>query len=122
MALLKQVPIAVFAKPLRTYDRREIENYRALYSLMRDYVSNPTPPRPLSIAVFGPPGAGKSFGVKKVAEALSQLGGPHPIKTLTFNLSQYERPEQLADAFYLVRDKVLRGVRSSVPSSAIEWR
>jgi len=109
MALLKQVPIAVFAKALRTYDRREIENYRALYSLMRDYISNPTPSRPLSIAVFGPPGAGKSFGVKKVAEALSQLGGPHPIKTLTFNLSQYERPEQLADAFHLVRDKVLRG-------------
>lgn len=109
MDLLKQVPIAVFAKALRTYDRREIENYRALYSLMRDYISNPNPPRPLSIAVFGPPGAGKSFGVKKVAKALSQLSGSRPIKELTFNLSQYERPEQLAEAFHLVRDEVLRG-------------
>ena len=107
--LLKQVPIAVFAEELRTHDRREIENYRALYSLMRDYISQSTPPRPLSMAVFGPPGAGKSFGVKMVAKALSQLGGPRPIETVTFNLSQYESPEQLADAFHLVRDLVLRG-------------
>ena len=107
--LLKQVPVAVFAKALRTQDRREIENYRALYALMRDYITQPAPPRPLSIAVFGPPGAGKSFGVKMVAKALSQLGGPRPIETVTFNLSQYERPEQLADAFHLVRDLVLRG-------------
>lgn len=107
--LLKRVPIAVFAKALRTHDRREIENYRALYSLMLDYISHVAPPRPLSIAVFGPPGAGKSFGVKYVAKALSQLGGPRPIETLTFNLSQYETIEQLADAFHLVRDLVLKG-------------
>lgn len=106
--LLKQVPTAVFAKALRTSDRREIENYRALYALLLDYIGQQTP-RPLSVAVFGPPGAGKSFGVTKVAEALSQLGGRRPIETLTFNLSQYQAPEQLADAFHLVRDLVLRG-------------
>ena len=107
--LLKRVPTAEFAKALRTHDRREIENYRALYSLMLDYISNNAPPRPLSIAVFGPPGAGKSFGVKQVAKALSQLRGPRPIKTLAFNLSQYESPQQLADAFHMVRDLVLKG-------------
>lgn len=107
--LLKRVPTAVFAKVLRTHDRREIENYRALYSLMLDYIGHNAPPRPLSIAVFGPPGAGKSFGVKQVAKALSQLRGPRPIETLAFNLSQYETPQQLADAFHLVRDLVLKG-------------
>ncbi len=107
--LLKGVPMAVFAKALRTCDRREIENYRALYTLMLDYINKPNPPRPLSVAVFGPPGAGKSFGVKMVAKALSQLGGPRPIETLTFNLSQYQDPDDLADAFHLVRDLVLRG-------------
>ena len=107
--LLERVPIAVFAKALRTYDRREIEHYRALYALMLDYIRNPKPPRPLSIAVFGPPGAGKSFGVKKVAKALADLGGPRAIKTLTFNLSQYQSPDQLSDAFHLVRDIVLQG-------------
>lgn len=107
--LLRQVPVAVFAKALRTYDRREIENYRSLYALMLDYIRQPTPPRPLSVAVFGPPGAGKSFGVKQVAKALGELSGSQPIKTLTFNLSQYHMADQLADAFHLVRDLVLQG-------------
>lgn len=107
--LMKQVPLAVFAKALRTCDRREIENYRALYTLMLDYIRQRNPARPLSVAVFGPPGAGKSFGVKKVAIALSQLGGSRPIESLTFNLSQYQTPDQLSDAFHLIRDLVLKG-------------
>ncbi len=107
-ALLKQAPVAQYAD-LQTYDRRETENYRALYALFLDYLSQPKPPRPLSVAVFGPPGAGKSFGAKMVAKALGQMGGARKIETLTFNLSQYQTPEQLYDAFHLVRDLVLRG-------------
>jgi hypothetical protein len=106
--LFDKVPIAVFADALRAFDRREIESYRALYSLMFDYVRQPVAARPLSVAVFGPPGAGKSFGVKMVAKAL-EGGGSRPIETLTFNLSQYKDPEELAAAFHLVRDKVLSG-------------
>ena len=107
--LLNQAPIAVFAKALRTYDRREIENYRALYSLMRDYIRLREPERPLSVAVFGPPGAGKSFGVKQVAKALTEQNQQRPIVDLTFNLSQYQTAEELAAAFHLVRDLVLQG-------------
>jgi hypothetical protein len=107
--LLKQVPTAVFAKKLRTWDRREIENYRALYGLILDYIKLTVAPRPLNVAVFGPPGAGKSFGVKQVAKALSDLDVPRPIESLTFNLSQYQNPDELASAFHLVRDVVLRG-------------
>jgi hypothetical protein len=109
LAKLRRAPRAVFAQALRTFDRREIESYRALYGLMRDYVRQINPPRPLSVAVFGPPGAGKSFGVKMVARSLAAVAGPRPIETLTFNLSQYHEPEALADAFHLVRDMVLRG-------------
>lgn len=112
-ALFRQVPQAVFAKTLRAIDRREVENYRALYSLLRDYLLMPPPPkppqRPLSVAVFGPPGAGKSFGVKMVAKALGEIGGATPIEPITFNLSQYQKPDDLADAFHLVRDMVLAG-------------
>ena len=107
-ALRRQAPVAVFAKVVAV-DRREIENYRALYSLMRDYVSAASAKRPLSVAVFGPPGAGKSFGVKMVAKALGDILAKHPIETMTFNLSQYQRGDNLADAFHLVRDSVLRG-------------
>jgi hypothetical protein len=106
--LLDQVPVAIFAGALRAYDRSEIESYRALYSLMFDYVRQTAPSRPLSVAVFGPPGAGKSFGVKKVAEALAGCG-LRATETLTFNLSQYQKPDDLAAAFHLVRDVVLRG-------------
>ena len=109
-ALLQQVPVAVFAKALRAIDRCEIENYRALYSLMRDYLRVSSPPRPLSVAVFGPPGAGKSFGVKMVAKALGELREGKPIKSITFNLSQYEKADDLAEAFHLVRDCVLEGM------------
>ncbi len=109
LEFLSQAPIAVFAKALRTYDRHEIESYRALYSLMFDYTRQRNPQRPLNVAVFGPPGAGKSFGVKKVAEALAEAGGSREMKTLTFNLSQYQSAEELAAAFHLVRDVVLHG-------------
>lgn len=108
-ALLRQAPIAVFAKALRTYDRHEMESYRALYSLMFDYTRQTSPLRPLNVAVFGPPGAGKSFGVKMVAKALAEAGGSRAMETLTFNLSQYQSADELAAAFHLVRDVVLRG-------------
>jgi len=107
-ALLKMVPVAEFGK-LRTFDRQEIENYRALHALLKGYLMSAAPPRPLSIAVFGPPGAGKSFGVKEVAASLKSIPGAREVKTLTFNLSLYQSPEELAGAFHLVRDEALRG-------------
>lgn len=107
--LLKQVPTAGFGKGFQAYDRLEIENYRALYALMLDYVQLAAPPRPLSVAVFGPPGAGKSFGIKKVAESFEHLRLARAMHSLTFNLSQYQSPDQLADAFHQVRDLALKG-------------
>ena len=106
--LLDAAPKASYGK-LLTYDRREIEQYRSLYTLLRDYLLNPNPERPLSFAVFGPPGAGKSFGVKEVAASLKGLVGCREVESLTFNLSQYQSPDDLAPAFHLVRDKALEG-------------
>lgn len=107
-ALLDQAPLGVFGK-LSTYDRREMEHYRSLHTLLKDYLSSVSPPRPLSFAVFGPPGAGKSFGVKEVAASLEDQPGCREVETLTFNLSLYQSPEELAGAFHLVRDVVLEG-------------
>lgn len=102
---LDAVPLGVF-KDLRTYDRFEIEGYRSICTIMHEYIRNPAPERPLSMAVFGPPGSGKSFGIKQVAESVR---GDAKLDVLTFNLSQFTNTEQLAAAFHLVRDSSVRG-------------
>jgi hypothetical protein len=100
---LNEVPVAKLGN-LTTVDRREIEALHSIQSLMEEYVSR-SEESPVSIAVFGPPGAGKSFYVKQVAKiVLSKKSEP-----LTFNLSQLTGPEQLLGALHRVRDQVVTG-------------
>jgi hypothetical protein len=101
---LKNVPIGRFGK-LLTVDRHEIEGFQSIRTLIREYDSQTEHPRPLSIAVFGPPGSGKSFGVKQVAKAIL----PGRIEDVTFNLSQFGDPDTLTGALHRVRDISLRG-------------
>jgi hypothetical protein len=103
-AVLRGVPFGRFGA-LLTLDRGETEGYRGIRALMREYVAEPSP-RPLNIAVFGPPGAGKSFGVKAVGRAVLDRD---KIEDITFNLSQMRDSSDLADAFHQVRDIGLRG-------------
>jgi hypothetical protein len=101
---LKDVPIGSFGKFV-TVDRGEIEGFRSIRTLMREYNSEAAP-RPLNIAIFGPPGAGKSFGVKAVVRSALDA---NLIEDLTFNLSQMRDPSELAAALHQVRDVGLRG-------------
>jgi hypothetical protein len=103
-ALVNEVPYARFSK-LLAVDRVEIESLRGLERLIKGYERNPRPSKPLSIAVFGAPGSGKSFGVKQIAKTV--LGDEVPI--LEFNLSQFSDPGELIGALHQVRDKVLGG-------------
>ncbi len=107
---LDAVPRAKIGK-LETIDRSEIESFRAVRTLMDEYIRTENPPRPLCIAVFGAPGSGKSFGVSEVADSFGSAGGESPItkKGLTFNVSQFERPDDIAKALHKVRDVVLSG-------------
>ena len=102
---LDRVPIGQF-RNLRTFDRSEIESFRSIKNLIHEYLSTSEATRPLSIAVFGAPGSGKSFGVTEVAESVA----PGKVeKPLEFNLSQFDSIDELIVAFHKVRDVVLGG-------------
>jgi hypothetical protein len=88
-------------------DRTEIESMRSVRNIIREYVSRAHPARPLSIAVFGPPGAGKSFAIKQMAKEWS-LGGTKVV-VLEFNLSQFQTADELTEAFQRLRDCVVEG-------------
>lgn len=101
---LNSMPIAKFGN-LTTVDKAEIESYRSIKNLMLEYISTKNTVRPLSIAVFGTPGSGKSFGIVEIANSIAS----NLIKKLDFNLSQFGSPLDLANAFHKVRDVVLEG-------------
>lgn len=103
-AALANIPYARFGK-LFTVDRDEIESLRTIERLIRDYLAGDSGKQPLSLAVFGQPGSGKSFSVKQIAASV--LGDDPAI--LEFNLSQFSGPEELIGAFHQVRDAVLSG-------------
>jgi hypothetical protein len=88
-------------------DRREIETLRGVGHVIDEYVNlyraGGKLQRPLSVAVFGPPGAGKSFAVKEtIGQKVAGL-----VETLEFNLSQFEASHELPPAFHQVRDAAL---------------
>jgi hypothetical protein len=99
-------PTVTFGK-LRIVDRDEIEGYRSIHQLLRDYLdpdNQKKTKKPISIAVFGPPGSGKSFGVGEVAQAvLAELNQTPRREPLAFNLAQFSEPDQLSRAFLGIR-------------------
>lgn len=103
-ASLENVPCARFGM-LLTMDRGEIETLRSLRQLMLNYRDGGPQKQPLSVAVFGAPGSGKSFGLKQIAAGV--FGDKNPV--LEFNLSQLGGPGDLLGAYHQVRDQVLAG-------------
>ncbi len=103
---LERFPVAKFGG-LQTVDRKEIESLRTIRKLIDAYGKEERPKTPLNLGVFGPPGAGKSFGVTQIAKAILKLKDED---ILTFNLSQFSEANELIGAFHQVRDKVLSGV------------
>ncbi|HXY33997.1 MAG TPA: AAA family ATPase [Planctomycetaceae bacterium] len=103
-------PVARFGE-LVTVDRDEIESYRSIRNLIQRYTEKKSPPRPLCIAVFGPPGSGKSFGVKQIAGTIS---GKQKSKSYEFNLAQFTCANDLENALIQIRDDALGGVRPLV--------
>ena len=89
---------------LTTVDRWEIEAFQNIRNLIVGYATGDNV-RPLSIAVFGSPGSGKSFGVTQIAKNVL----PGKVEKLEFNVSQLTRLADLGAAFQKVRDVILEG-------------
>ena len=108
--LFKHVPVCHFNK-LTTVDMDEIESYHSIRSLFEDYIIqydqlDPTETlQPLSIAVFGPPGSGKSFGVKQIAATCERF------ETSSLNLSQYSSAAEMFEAL----DEALSCQKGRIP-------
>ena len=103
-AALQGVPLGQFGN-LLTVDRQEIESFRSIRSLVGEYCRQGQQKRPLSIAVFGAPGSGKSFGIVEVTNSLL----PGQIEVREFNLSQFTSTNDLISALHQVRDIGLTG-------------
>ncbi len=102
--VLDNIP-SIKLRKLFSVDRNEIESLRNIKKLVENYNEQKGARIPLSIAVFGLPGSGKSFGVKEIGKGV--MGAELPV--LDFNLSQFEGPSDLIGAFHQVRDEVLKG-------------
>lgn len=102
--VLKHIPTARFGK-LKTVDRTEIESYRTIHNLISEYISSKNVTRPLSIAVFGTPGSGKSFGLTEMATSTF----PEDIQKINYNLSQFQSPLELQKTFHKISDINLLG-------------
>lgn len=98
---LESVPVGVFGE-LTTIDRAEIESYSAIRELIIEFLANPKPKQPLCFAVFGPPGSGKSFGVKQILKDIDRDGDK--LKRIIFNISP------IPIIFYTVRHLCLSGL------------
>ena len=103
-AAIRNVPVEQIGDWF-SVDRTEIESIRSLRNIMAGYLRAEKQGRPLSIAVFGPPGSGKSFAIGQLAKTLLSKGLPD----LVFNLSQFHGPDDLPAAFHRIRDAVLEG-------------
>ena len=81
-------------------DSQENQQFAAILQMFQDYVKRESVSRPLSIAVFGPPGSGKSFGVTQLTQMAGGIGTRKVI-----NLSQVASPLELTSWLYsLVED------------------
>lgn len=69
-----KVPTAVKEKfgQLFAFTQEEVNQLSAVRDLIVRYVGQRSPARPLCIAVFGPPGSGKSFSVKQIRNMVAE--------------------------------------------------
>src|SRR5579872_2508996 len=109
---LQPAPKAHYGKYL-TVDSEEIEGINLVRKKIEEYRVNKAQRTPLSFAVFGPPGSGKSFAVDELSKELlkdKQKIIEHLI--LKFNLTQIQNVELLHEKFHRIRTA---GILDEIP-------
>lgn len=89
---------------IKTADRNEIDSFSSILRIMEKYRHNRHWRHPLSIAVFGPPGSGKSFTIKQI---LGDIDPEIAKRPLEYNLAQFKGVQDLETAFHQVQDRSL---------------
>ncbi|MBX3070176.1 MAG: ATP-binding protein [Thermomicrobiales bacterium] len=102
----REIPIERMAA-WTSVDRIEIESMRSVRNIINEYLETAKKQRPLNLAVFGPPGSGKSFAIKQMAKVTTSSGPP--ISVLEFNVSQFKDVEDVPQALHRVRDEAVSG-------------
>lgn len=97
------IPYSEYGR-LKLVDPDEIGKYSNLAKLIDKYLSMTSWTTPLSIAVFGAPGTGKSFAVKQIIQRVSPDRKTEP---LIFNLAQFSSIDHLTESFHKVQDQAL---------------
>jgi hypothetical protein len=90
---------------LTAVDRPEIEAFAQARGLIARHLAADAAAPPLSLAVFGPPGSSRTFGLTALAEAEA----PGRVAKLQFDVAQFRRPEDLTAAFHAIRDQAAAG-------------
>jgi hypothetical protein len=99
-------PIARFEEAI-VVDRREFEKYVDIKLCIRNYLLDRKRQTPLSLAVFGKPGSGKSFGIEQLVKSIGNEGLERdPIKE---DVSQFDRLEDLARTLHRIRNVTAEG-------------
>ncbi|EWC45154.1 hypothetical protein DRE_06042 [Drechslerella stenobrocha 248] len=98
------IPVAQFGR-LVLVDRQEIESFRIISNVLRDYIDIPQT-KPISIAFFGTRGSGISFAAMQLGEAL--LHNQNAAR-FDIDLTQVTSPSELTAMFHSIRDSSLQG-------------
>jgi hypothetical protein len=101
---LSRVPTSCFGRFV-TADRREIETFQSVLNLIREYLAGPRQSR-LRIGVFGPPGSGKLFASRQLAETATK---DQTVQKFCFDLSQFASTDDLWSSLRSIRDCNLTG-------------
>ena len=103
--LIVNCPYEVHGK-IKTAYHVEIDRFASMRRVIERYLSDDRWTSPLSIAVFGPPGSGKSFTIQQILGTVDPDLAKRPLE---FNLAQFEAVNDLATAFHKVQDEAITG-------------